>query len=61
MAPIHDRMTTFLEPRDYAEYVAPSERPPLHLQRILPSEEMHATIVEKSNITNQQVSPFGSH
>jgi hypothetical protein len=27
--PIHDRMTTILEPRDYAEYLAPSDRPPL--------------------------------
>lgn len=26
--PIHDRMTTFLEPRDYKEYLAPVERPP---------------------------------
>jgi hypothetical protein len=30
MQPIHDRMTTFLEPRDYDEYLAPSERPPVH-------------------------------
>jgi putative SOS response-associated peptidase YedK len=49
MAPTHDRMATFLEPRDYAEYLATSERPPLHLLRILPSEEMKATMVEKSN------------
>jgi putative SOS response-associated peptidase YedK len=25
MAPIHDRMTTFLKPRDYEEYLAPTE------------------------------------
>jgi putative SOS response-associated peptidase YedK len=31
MAPIHDRMMTFVEPRDYDEYLAPSERPPVHL------------------------------
>jgi putative SOS response-associated peptidase YedK len=60
MQPIHNRMTTFLEPRDYAEYLAASERPPLHLLRILPAGEMLATLVEKSNITNQQVSLFDS-
>jgi len=61
MQPIHDRMTTFLEPRDYAEYLEPSDRPPLHLLRILPSENMHAALVEKSPITNRQVSLFDSH
>jgi hypothetical protein len=58
--PVHDRMTTFLEPRDYAEYLTASERPPLHLLRILPADEMRAALVEKSNITNQQVSLFDS-
>lgn len=60
MQPIHDRMTTFLEPRDYAEYLELSDRPPLHLLRILPSENMHASLVEKSSITNWQVSLFDS-
>jgi putative SOS response-associated peptidase YedK len=46
MQPIHPRMTTFLEPRDYAEYLAPTERPPVHLFRILPVDEMRATLVE---------------
>lgn len=61
MAPIHDRMTTFLQPRDYAEYLEAVDRPPLHLLRILPSENMHAALVEKSSITNRQVSLFDSH
>lgn len=60
MQPVHDRMTTFLEPRDYAEYLAASERPPLHLVRILPADEMRAALIEKSMITNQQVSLFDS-
>lgn len=60
MQPIHDRMTTFLEPRDYAEYLEPSYRPPLHLLRILPSENMHAALIEQSSITNRQVSLFDS-
>lgn len=60
MQPIHPRMTTFLEPRDYAEYLTPAERPPLHLLRILPTDEMRATLVEKTDIGSRQVSLFDS-
>jgi putative SOS response-associated peptidase YedK len=60
IAAVHDRMTTFIEPRDYAEYLAPSERPPLHLLRILPAEKMRVQLVESSPITNAQVSLFDS-
>jgi putative SOS response-associated peptidase YedK len=60
MAPIHDRMTTFLEPRDYEEYLAPTERPPVHLLRILPAEKMRARLVETTPISNKQVSLFDS-
>jgi putative SOS response-associated peptidase YedK len=60
MEPIHPRMTTFLEPRDYAEYLAPTERPPVHLLRILPADEMRATLIGKSDISSQQVSLFDS-
>jgi len=58
---IHDRMTTFLEPRDYAEYLEASDRPPIHLLRILPADEMRSIPLEKSPITNRQVSLFDSH
>jgi putative SOS response-associated peptidase YedK len=60
MQPIHPRMTTFLEPRDYAEYLAPAERPPVHLLRILPADEMRASLVEKTDISSKQVSLFDS-
>jgi len=60
MAPIHDRMTAFLEPRDYAEYLELTERPPVHLLRVLDSDAMHATLIENSPITNRQVSLFDS-
>jgi putative SOS response-associated peptidase YedK len=60
MAPIHNRMTTFLEPRDYAAYLEDAARPPIHLLRILPSESMQATLIERSPITNRQVSLFDS-
>lgn len=60
MQPIHDRMTTFLEPRDYAAYLETTGRPPLHLLRIQPADGMSATLVDRSPITNQQVSLFDS-
>lgn len=61
MTPIHHRMTTLLEPRHYAEYLEPTERPPVHLLRVLDSDAMHATLIENSPITNRQVSLFDSH
>jgi putative SOS response-associated peptidase YedK len=61
VAPIHDRMTTFLEPRDHEEYLAPSDRPPVHLLRIMPSEKMRAELVGDCPISNAQVSLFDPH
>ncbi|HEY4381408.1 MAG TPA: SOS response-associated peptidase [Acidobacteriaceae bacterium] len=60
VAPIHDRMTMFLEPRDYEEYLAPAERPPVHLLRILPAGKMQARLIDESPISNAQVSLFDS-
>jgi len=60
MAPIHDRMTTFVEPRDYEEYLTPAERPPVHLLRILPASKMKARLVDATPISNQQVNLFDS-
>jgi putative SOS response-associated peptidase YedK len=60
MRPIHDRMTTFLNPKDYAAYLEPTDRPPLHLLRIQSADSMTATLLEASPITNQQVTLFDS-
>ena len=60
MAPIHDRMTTFLEPRDHKENLAPAERPQVHLLRILPAEKMRARLLNADPITNHQVGLFDS-
>jgi putative SOS response-associated peptidase YedK len=60
MQPIHDRMTVFVRPSDYAEYLAPAERPPVHLLRILPADQMRATLVEHTPIANPQGSLFES-
>jgi putative SOS response-associated peptidase YedK len=56
MQPVHDSMTTLLEPRDDEE----SERPPVHLLRILPASKMRARLVDVTPISNQQVSLFDS-
>lgn len=47
MRPIHDRQPEVLAPREYAEYLAPSPRPPVHLLRILPGEEMKAEALDE--------------
>jgi putative SOS response-associated peptidase YedK len=60
VAPIHDRMTTFVEPRDYEEYLAPADRPPVHLLRVLPAQKMRVERVDDSPITNAQVNLFDS-
>ena len=40
MGEIHDRQPVILEPREYGEWLAESERAPVHLLRILAEEEM---------------------
>ena len=40
MGEIHDRQPVILEPREYAEWLRESERPPVRLLRILGEEEM---------------------
>ncbi|WP_263368693.1 SOS response-associated peptidase [Edaphobacter bradus] len=44
MKAIHDRQPVVLEPRDFKEWLEESERPPVHLLRILPNEEMAVTL-----------------
>jgi putative SOS response-associated peptidase YedK len=58
MQPIHDRMTTILEPRDYAEYLAPAERPPIHLLRVTDAEEMTAVETHKERAPTAQFNLF---
>jgi putative SOS response-associated peptidase YedK len=58
--PIHHRLTTILDPRDYEEYLTMAERPPVHLFRILPAEEMHVMRVEESAATDQQLDLFNA-
>ena len=58
VASVHDRMTTFLEPRDYDGYLAKSERPPVHLLRTLPADRMRVKLVSEDPISNAQAGLF---
>ena len=50
MAEIHDRQPVILEQRDYKEWLTPADRPPLHLLRILPADEMNIRLMEAHNM-----------
>jgi len=54
MQPIHSRQPEILSPRDYSEYLALGPRPPLHLLRILPGEEIKAKPVTEPKKEKQQ-------
>ena len=60
MAAVHDRQPAILNPREYRQYLEEADRPPVHLLRILPSEEMDAQEVDQEIITNKQVGLFDS-
>jgi putative SOS response-associated peptidase YedK len=61
MRPIHDRQPIITEPRDYSEWLAESERPPLHLLRLLPDEELRSTPAESAEKDAQpQAQLFGN-
>ena len=58
--PIHDRLTTILDPRDYDEYLAPAERPPVHLLRVPPAEQLRANRIEESPASDSQLTLFNT-
>src|SRR5437868_5283555 len=49
MGEIHNRQPVILEPREYAEWLEDSDRPPLHLLRILPAEDLMVLKLEAPN------------
>jgi putative SOS response-associated peptidase YedK len=59
MQPIHDRQPEIFSPCDYSEYLAPAPRPPLHLLRILPNEEMTVDAIKSGSDELQQGLLFG--
>jgi putative SOS response-associated peptidase YedK len=60
MAPIHERQPAILEPCDYRVYLENAERPPNHLLRILPGEEMKIEAVNRELMADEQANLFDS-
>jgi putative SOS response-associated peptidase YedK len=60
MMPVHDRQPAILAPRDYQEYLENAERPPIHLLRVFPDDEMRAEEIGQEPISNEQASLFDS-
>jgi putative SOS response-associated peptidase YedK len=61
MRPIHDRQPIIAEPREYREWLVESERPPVHLLRLLPDEELSSTPAEPAEMpAQQQAKLFGN-
>ena len=50
MAEVHDRQPVILEPRDYTEWLSSSDRPPVHLLRIMPADEMKIQLLEEHSM-----------
>jgi putative SOS response-associated peptidase YedK len=46
LAPVHDRQPVILETHEYDEWLAESERPPVHLLRVFPADKMRMTPVD---------------
>ncbi len=61
MRPVHNRQPIILEPQEYTEYLTPADRPPTHLLRVLPDEELKSQLISEDNITQQQASLFDSY
>jgi putative SOS response-associated peptidase YedK len=57
MKEIHDRQAVILEPREYEEWLNESERPPLHLLRILQDEDLVIDPVQVETVDKQSESP----
>jgi putative SOS response-associated peptidase YedK len=60
MAPVHNRQPAILAPRDYQDYLENTERPPIHLLRVFPDDEMRAEEIDQEPISNEQASLFDS-
>jgi len=46
LAPVHDRQPVILEAKEFDEWLAESERPPVHLLRVFPDDKMQMKPVE---------------
>jgi putative SOS response-associated peptidase YedK len=60
MTPVHDRQPAILAPRDYQEYLENTDRPPIHLLRVSPDDEMRAEEIDQQPISGEQADLFDS-
>ena len=49
-----------LAQRDYQEYLEDTGRPPIHLLRVFPDDEMRAEEIDQQSISGEQANPFDS-
>jgi len=54
MGEIHDRQPVILEPREYAEWLNEDERPPIHLLRIMPEEDL---VIDPLDVAKSETIP----
>jgi putative SOS response-associated peptidase YedK len=54
MGEIHDRQPVILEPREYAEWLNEDERPPIHLLRIMPEEDL---VIDPLDVAKREATP----
>ena len=54
MGEIHDRQPVILEPREYAEWLNEDERPPVHLLRIMPEEDL---VIDRLDVAKGETIP----
>jgi hypothetical protein len=56
----HESKLAILAPRDYKEDLENTERPPIHLLRVFPDDEMRAEEIDQQPILGEQASLFDS-
>jgi len=54
MGEIHDRQPVILEPREYSEWLNEDERPPIHLLRIMPEEDL---VIDPLDVAKSETIP----
>ncbi len=60
MQPVHNRQPIIVAPEQYAEYLTPTDSPPVHLLHPLPDEQLKSRRVSADSLTPQQTSLFDS-
>jgi putative SOS response-associated peptidase YedK len=57
MQELHDRQPVILDPKDFQEWLTPSERLPVHLLRILPDDAIRAMLLGDPVARPQELPP----